>query len=156
MRVLMQKTGSGALIPAGPDAEEELKKLKQGQPVWCDVVRARHTKFHRKMFVLFGVGFDAWEPQPIADGPYAGITPVKNFDQFRKDITKLAGFTDMHVSPDGSVVVEAKSLAYDSMEADEFERLYSAVIDVLLQVVLRDKTGEDLRQWVDRVMRFDG
>lgn len=155
MRALFQKTLAGVLAPADCIAVELLGKLKLGQPVWLDLVRARNTAFHRKYFALLGVGFEAWEPPEIQDGPYAGMVPEKNFDTFRKDITKLAGFVEVRVSVTGEAIVEARSVSFDKMNQDDFERLFSATINVLLRLVLRGKTEAELREWVDAVLRFD-
>ncbi len=154
MRALFAKTVQGTLMPCDPAAQELLTKLKLGQEVWVEIVRARNTPFHRKFFALLGIGFDAWEPPMIEDGPYKGLVPEKDFEVFRKDIVKLAGFVDVFVSADGTAITQAKSVSFDKMEQDEFERLYSATINVLLQLVLRGKTERELRAWVDRILHF--
>ncbi|WP_418131425.1 DUF1367 family protein [Variovorax sp. 278MFTsu5.1] len=152
----MAKTPQGALMPIGPEANELLPKLKIGQQVWVDVVRARNTAFHRKWFSLVGLAFDNWEPPVIESGRFAGFQPEKDFDTFRKDITKLAGFVDVNVSITGHAIVTARSISFDKMEQDEFEKLYSATINVLLRLVFPRKTEAQLRAWVEAVMRYDG
>lgn len=154
MRALFVKTPQGVLAPHDTTAGELLSKLKLGQEVWVEFVRARNTAFHRKFFALLGIAFDAWEPPMIESGPYAGMVPEKDFDIFRHDIVKLAGFVNVHVSIDGSAIVEAKSVSFDKMDQDEFERLYSATINVLLRLVFRNKTERQVREWVEQVMRF--
>ena len=151
----MSKAPQGVLVPFDAAAAEFLQKLKSGQDLWVEVVRARNTAFHRKFFALLGVGFEAWEPPPIESGPYAGIIPEKDFESFRKDVVKLAGFVNVKVSITGEAIVLARSVSFDKMEPDEFERLYSATINVLLKLVLKNKTDAQLRAWVDQIMRFD-
>lgn len=154
-RVLFMKSTSGALVPQDPTAVELMGKLKLGQPVWVDVVRARNTLFHAKWFALLGLAFEAWEPPVVKTGTFAGMQPEKDFDKFRKDLTIQAGFYDVVATLDGRARVEAKSVSFDKMSPDDFERLYSASIDVILKLVMRDKTGPELRAWVDAIMRFD-
>lgn len=154
MRGLFAKTPQGMLMPCDPAAIELLSKLRLGQETWVEVVRARNTQFHKKFFALLGVGFDAWEPPAIEGGPYEGVQPEKDFEVFRKDIVKLAGFVDVHVSVDGTAIVQAKSVSFDKMDQDEFERLYSRAINVLLQLVLRGRSESELRAWVDRILHF--
>jgi len=155
MRALFTKTPAGVLIPADTLATELLTKIKLGQPVWLDLVRARNTAFHRKWFALVGVGFEAWEPPPIETGRWAGFVPEKDFESFRKDITIMAGFYEVGVSITGKAKVTAKSISFDKMSQDEFDRLFSATINVLLRLVLHHKTEDQLREWVEAVMRFD-
>lgn len=154
-RVLMQKLPQGALVPTDAAGVELLAKIKSGSPVWIEVVRARNTPLHRKWFALLGIGYEAWEPPAIESGPYAGIVPEKDFEVFRKDITKLAGFVDVYVSADGSAIVQARSVSFDRMEQDEFDRLFSATINVLLKLVLLRKTEAEVREWVETILRFD-
>lgn len=150
----MTKTPQGALAPADAASLEQLGRLKVGQEVWVDVVRARNTAFHRKWFALVGVGFDAWEPPVAQEGPFAGLQPIKSFDRFRKDLTIQAGYYEVFGTISGEARVEARSISFERMSQDEFERLYSATIDALLRLVLRDKTEGQLRAWVDAVLRF--
>ncbi|MES2946273.1 MAG: DUF1367 family protein [Pseudomonadota bacterium] len=154
-RVLMCKTPQGWLMPTDVAAGELMGKLRMGQDVWVDVVRARSTAFHRKYFALLGIGFEAWEPAKITTGEHAGIRPEKDFESFRKDVVKLCGFVDVNVSLDGSTMVTARSISFERMGADEFERLYSETINILLKFVVRNKSEQQLRDWVDAVMRFD-
>jgi hypothetical protein len=156
VRALFTKTPAGVLIPADVTATELLQKIKLGQPVWLDLVRARNTAFHRKWFALVGVGFEAWEPPAIEHGKWAGFVPEKDFESFRKDVTIMAGFYEVGVSITGKTKVTARSISFDKMSEDEFERLYSNTINVLLRLVLTNKTEAQLREWVDAVMRFDG
>lgn len=154
-RVLMCKTPQGWLMPTDVAASELMGQLKMGQEVWVDVVRARNTAFHRKYFALLGIGFEAWEPSEIGEGDYAGIVPEKDFETFRKDVVKLCGFVDVSVSLDGSAIVTARSISFDKMEPDDFERLYSATINILLKLVIHNKSEKQLRDWVEQVLRFD-
>ena len=52
--------------------------------------------------------------------------------------------------------MEAKSLSFGSMSDDEFQRCYSALIDVILHKVLSGTklTEADLRAHADRVLQF--
>lgn len=155
MRVLMCKTPAGGLAPLGQDATEEVAKLKVGQPVWVDAVRTGNNKLFRKWFVLLDIGFEAFEPPVITSGQFAGITPEKNRERFRKEVLIQAGFYELVATLDGRVRVEAKSVSPDRMPPEEFERLYSATINVLLKLVMRDKTEAQMREWVETILRFD-
>jgi hypothetical protein len=149
--IVLIKSPSGALVPADPQATEFIAKLKMGAGVRAKVVRQNNVKFHRKLFALFNVAFDAWEP---AEKQYKGQVIAKNFDQFRNDITVLAGFYESTITLRGEVRLVAKSLNFASMDQTERERLYEAVIGVVLAKILRSYTRADLDNVVDQVLAF--
>lgn len=128
-----------ALDGLGDDARKAWRKLwgrvvkmDPGEIIQVEMVFSRNPQFHRKFFALLNLGFDAWEPSLQHNGQ-----PVaKNFDQFREDVIILAGFYDQTWNLDGVMTVRAKSMSFASMDDAQFERLYSAVADVLLARVL--------------------
>lgn len=120
-----------------------------------EMVIPRNAKFHRKYFALLNVGFDAWEP-PRQRKTYKGIPVQKNFEQFREDITIAAGFYERTFDLKGRMKLKAKSIAFAKMDDAEFEKVYSAVADVLLEQVLTTYAGRDeLDEIVEKVMRFN-
>jgi hypothetical protein len=149
--ILVTKAQGGILIPVDGESHEYLRKLKLGDVLKVSVTRANNPKFHRKLMALFQVGYEAWEP---GEHTYKGEVIAKNFDQFRNDCTVLAGYFDSAVTLKGEVRLTAKSLSFASMSQDEREKLYSAVIDVLLQRVLRNYTRDDLDNVVNRIVGF--
>ena len=130
-------------------------KVKIGSYVNMEWSKMRNPKFHAKGFSLFTFAFDYWKPV-IADGAtkWAGVEPSKNFDRFRKDLTILAGFYECHHRLDGTFRIEAKSLSFASMEEDEFEKVYNAIIDVILKKVLVDMEKEELDRTVNQLIGF--
>jgi hypothetical protein len=144
------KRPNGSFMPAYPLDAEKAKRFVTGEIVQAKVTKPRNPKFHRKFFALLNVGFDYWTPE----AEYKGRVVEKNMDRFREEVTILAGYYDVVASLGGSVRLKAKSIAFANMEEDEFERLYSAVINVILQKVLTTWTREDLDDVVDQVLRF--
>jgi hypothetical protein len=53
--------------------------------------------------------------------------------------------------------LEPKTISFAGLDEDGFEKLYSEVINVLLQKVLTGTgvTEEKLRRYVDQVLEFD-
>lgn len=140
-----------SLIPVNDEAETALSKVGQGEIVRVPkFTRPRNLSFHRKWFALAKLAFDFWEPAELDDPK--GLTPEKNFDRFRKDLTILAGFYEASYRIDGSVRVEAKSIAFAKMDEDEFEKLYSATIDTARKHILKNFTDEDVRNSVDEML----
>lgn len=136
----LQKRGL-CLVPEDSMGAEELEHIANGETVRCQVTKPQNIAFHRKLFALFNVGYKYWQPAEI-DCKYGA--PEKTFDQFRKDVTILAGFYEIHHRLDGSFRVDAKSISYGKMSKDEKEKLYSNVINVLLQNIFTGYTEQDV------------
>ena len=125
---------------------------KPGDLISFEASFPRNPKFHRKFFALLQVGFEAWEPG--FEATHKGEPVGKDFDRFRKDVTILAGFYTPTFALDGTLELEAKSISFANMDDAEFERVYSAVVDVLLAKVLKNYTRDDLEQAVERILGF--
>lgn len=145
------KTASGVLAPADPQTVAVIQKHKIGQAFKADVRRFRNLPFHRKFFALLNYGFDVWEPSEVT---YKGEIVKKNFKRFREDITILAGYFETSIGIDGAVRISAKSIRFDAMDQDEFDGLFNAVIDVLLDRVFIGQTRGDVENTVNNIMAF--
>ena len=97
--------------------------------------------------------FDYWEPPESSFNEW-GVVPEKNFETFRKEVTKIAGFYVVTHKLNGDVQIEAKSIAWDKMDEDEFEKLYSACVDVILKNVCTQFDGKMLDEIVDQALAF--
>lgn len=129
-------------------------KLEAGEISSVEFVFPRNPRFHRRFFALLQVGFDAWEPNRKRKS-YKGIAMEKNFDQFRKDITILAGYSTQTFDLRGRMILDAKSISFSSMDDIQFEALYQSVITVLLrEVCVHYKDRADLDGVVERVLNF--
>lgn len=149
--IVLTKTASGALVPVDPQAAEYIAKLKVGAGVTATVKRARNVQFHKKLFALLNLAFDAWEPAPAT---YKGEVVGKNFDQFRNDVIVLAGFYEMAVNLRGETRLTAKSISFANMAQDDFDQLYSKVIDVILARILTNYSRDDLDAVVENILQF--
>jgi hypothetical protein len=154
--ITMRKLANGTLAAFDGEAFDYLKKLKVGADVQVRIKRQRNVDFHRKWFALVKLGFDFWEPmaRPL-DVEYRWmkkVTPAKDFERFRKDVTILAGFYTASYRLNGEVRIEARSINFSNMGEDEFERLYSATIDVILEHVLPQMTADEVRKTVEEMV----
>ena len=153
----MLRTLSGQLVPLNDEEAQLLSRVKTGAVVECDIVQKRNPLFHRKFMALAKLGFDIWtEINPITVAHH-GQRVLPNFDRFRKDITILAGFYEPTYNIKGELRLEPRSISFATMEEEEFEQLYSAVIDVLINNVLANSRldAKTLRHHVDQVLAFD-
>ena len=166
MDAFFTKLPNASFIPASEDDAELLTKVKVGETVKLTLTRPRNIKFHRKFFALMNLAYDYWDP-PISaqtDGigttyrdHHHGIdyTVQKDPDRFRKDICILAGYYDATYRLNGDVRLEAKSISFGSMDEDTFEKLYSKVIDVIINRICTQYTSDQLRRQVeDMVLNF--
>lgn len=154
MELTLTRTENG-LVPADRESAEKLRKLKLGATARAKVAQMRNGKFFRKWFALVTVAFDHWEPGELQAPRWEGVTPEKAFDRFRKDLTILAGYYESSYRLDGSVRIEAQSIAWGNMSEEAFETLYGNTINAVLKHVLRTYTRDDLERVVEQVLRFD-
>lgn len=155
MEVLLTKGPGGALVPLDNDEAAKLQRLKAGGVVRADISQMRNGAFFRKWWVLAKYAFDLWS-ETVEPIEYKGQPVLPEFQRFRKDLTILAGYYTPVFSARGDLRLEAKSIAWANMPEDEFERLYSATIDVILRKILSGSsmTEKKLRAHVDNVLRF--
>lgn len=148
----------GALDGFGNDARKawrnlwkRLVSMEPGEIALVDVVVPRNPRFHRKFFALLKIGFDAWDPGLTHDGQ-----PVaKDFEQFREDVTIMAGHYVQTWTLEGEMRLRAKSISFAAMDDEEFERVYSSVADVLLTRVLKGyKDRAELDRVVEHILRM--
>lgn len=155
MEILCSKREDGAFVPFGEEASEASRRFKPGQQVWLSIRIARNNRFHKKFFALLNLVYDIWsEANPTIELPDGGEARI-NFDRWRKDLIILAGYWERIPRIDGSMTVEAQSIAFHAMNEETFEKLYSDVIDTIVQKLLPKRfTAQSLRDAVDQVLEF--
>jgi hypothetical protein len=149
--MILIKMAGDVLVPACENTRDRLSKVAVGQIIRGDYKKARNSQFHRKFWVLLDHAYDCWEPGEMETR--WGI-PAKDPEKFRKELTILAGFYDVVHSIDGTFRLEPKSISFSNMDQDEFERVYSKVVDVILGKILTSYSREDLDEVVDRILRM--
>jgi len=149
------KTANGAFIPATEDDADLARRFKIGSVSRVDLVEMRNGIFFRKWWVLAKLVFDAWSDD-LPYQEYHGTQVLPDFGRFRKDLTIMAGFCRPVWNARMELRLEAESLQWSKMDAERFEKLYSATINAALQKVLNNRglTEQQLREWADRVMDF--
>lgn len=138
------------LLPVCPNAERFVASLKTGYGVKVEVKRARNIRFHNKFFKLLRLGFEHWEPNP--DLRRDGVSVVKDFDAFRENVLILAGHSEAVFNLDGTFVLHAKSIDFESCDDFEMENVYEAVLQVLESRILSQVNYRSRRD-VDFVIR---
>lgn len=136
------------------EADREIaKRLRIGQEVTVEVKTSRNGKFHRKYFALLNLGFEYWETD---DREHKGRAVAKNFERFRKDVAIMAGHYDPVWNLAGEMRLEARSISFANMDDAEFETLYEATIQILINKVLAAKgfTRAEVDRAVESLIRF--
>ena len=153
MEAFFIKKANGSLFPASEEDAELLSKIKLGKTVKLTLTRTRNVKYHRKYFALLNLAFDYWTP-PEKEVPVymRGQQPEKNLDTFRSDITILAGFYDATYRLNGDTKLVAKSISFYNMSEDNFEKLFSATIDVVINRICTQYTEHQLRRQVENLV----
>jgi len=152
MEVVFVKSLMGAL-PGDPQTSDWYEKLKLGEGFHGNYSKMRNIGFHRKFFALLNLAFEYFKPAEIST---KWGKPEKNFKTFRKNVTVLAGYHDLSFKIDGTFTMEAQSIAFGNMDQIDFEKLYSATLDVILKrIPLLGKLGKDeVNKLVNKVLHF--
>lgn len=151
MDIVLMKTPGGTLAPVDQTGIDYIAKLKTGAGVRVKATKYNNVAFHRKLYALLNVAYDAWDPAPVM---HKGEPITKTIEQFREDLTILAGYYESSVRLDGSIRFTAKSWAFGSMDDVEKEKMYSSIINVVLAKILTGSTRADLDDIVENVLRF--
>jgi hypothetical protein len=131
----------GAVVPEDDATLAAVQKFRNGDVIHADFKKARNPRFHRKYFALLNFAYDHWEAEQ-----------EKSFEQFREDLTILAGYYDKRFRLNGDMVLRPRSIKFGNMDDIEFERLYSKTVDVILKHVLTKYTRDDLDRVVDQLI----
>ena len=118
MKILCKNTLTG-LVPLYPSDFDEKRKLRLGQDYEVEVRNPRNVGFHRKFFALLNVGHENTK----MDMP---------FETYRKYVIMKAGYFKAFTTPRGTFY-DAESIAFSAMSQDQFEELYSRVLNVIIK-----------------------
>jgi hypothetical protein len=133
MEVNFIKIAGGVLVPASQLEVKRMERFKNGDVYEIQIKLARNGNFHGKVFAFFNFCFQYWN----AEHNYPFADEATQFDEFRKELTKLAGFKVTVFKLDGTFEIKAKSLSFESMDQEEFERLYVSLIDTVMNTLFQ-------------------
>jgi len=133
------------------EARDWLDSVKLGKAVSVDVSLPRNAGFHRKFFAMLNVAYENNE-WPELDTKWGKVRT--NFEAFRKYVTVKAGHYSVELLPNGQIKAEPKSISWAKMGQEDFENLYSDVLDVILMEFLDNWTSADMERAVERMLNF--
>ena len=141
----------GTFAPADSMSADAMDAMKPNGEYKAVFSQPRNLPFHKKAFTLVKVAFDAWEPE---QREYRGQVVEKNFDNFRDELTILSGFYSATYNYKGDLKLVARSWSFAKMSQDEFDAMYSKLIDVILTKILTGYKKEDLDMQVNKILGF--
>lgn len=118
MKIYLQRTLRG-LIPLDDTDKEKINKIPFDVALEYDVKVPRNIKFHRKYFAMMNLAFENQDE-------------FKNFQIFREAVIIGAGFFDKVQRLHGEEIIVAKSISFANMDNEQFEQLYTACIDTII------------------------
>ncbi len=130
MKAVLIKTDKGlrGSTPVDQDAwakfRRRLETMKPGTWVRMEWARPRNGQHHRKLFALLQL---VAENSETYDTPEKALVAVK----------LVTGHAEPFIDPaTGELMQLPKSIAYDAMDQDEFDRFYELAIDGVLRHIL--------------------
>ncbi len=130
----MIKRAGGLFCPVTDEDLEKTNKFKTNEQYEIDIKLSRNPAFLRKVMVFFRFCFDHWN----GDKVHEFCSEIEQLERFRKDLTILAGFYTQSIRLDGTIRTEAKSLAFASMDEEEFQECYSALINAAMKHIFHN------------------
>ncbi len=155
MEIELKLHSGGKLETINEDGEKFFRASKVGKVFKCKISEIRNYKYHQKLITLFSMMHDILPAPADVEFMDRTITPEHTFDNTRRYLTVKAGYYSVNGYPDGSVRVEAKSISFANMDQDEFENLYSSVINACLKVLPETWDEENLRETANEILRYD-
>jgi len=121
-------------IPATDEDKIKADKVEVGEIVEVRSLDQRSASFHRRFFKMIAVAWDNL-PHEFEDRFPRQLDPP---DEFRYELIKRAGYYMTYTDFKGNTQHVAKSIAFDKMGQEEFEKLSSAVLDVIISWLMPD------------------
>jgi hypothetical protein len=135
MELYCKNTITG-LVPLYPSDFDQKRKLKLGEDYKLAITLPRNLGFHRKFMAMVNIGCE----NSRLNMP---------FDTYRRYMTIKAGYFKAYQTPKG-IYYEALSLSFAAMPQDEFEEVYSKVLDKVIEDI--GATSQDIESMLTEFM----
>lgn len=133
MKAFVRVLPDHKLVAADEDTEKYLNNRKPGDVLSLEIKIARNYENHKRFFSFIKQTFDMQDH-------------FTEIEAYRKWITLQAGYFDTIIEPNGRARLIPQSIAFEKMEEDEFQELFSAAIDVFLRELGAGLTENDVLQ----------
>ena len=132
------------LIPSDKNTEDVLRKFKYGDIISFPKPRKpRFPKHHFKYWALLKLVHEGTAVQDL----------YPTTDHLHKAIKGALGYFSEVKLPDGKVFQVVDSIAFESMDQDEFQKFYNKAVDLIVTQVVPNLNREDLVREVERMVK---
>lgn len=121
----LAKTKQGYFLPETIEDQEIAKGIKPGETIKVKFSKARNPGNHRRFFAMLGLFIDNL-PETVPDRYH-------NPEYLRYETLIGIGHCEWRVSRNGTGYPVPKSIGFDSMDEDEFRKLYGLFVNYLLK-----------------------
>lgn len=126
------KSGNG-LLPVLDDGREIMASIKDGQQVMVNIHSPRNIKHHNLFFSLLKMIVDA--------GAWDGTQ-----ESLRQAVLLQIGYVDVVMKFDGTITYVPKSMKFESMPQEKFNRVFNRALWSISSVLLNMDDWEGLRE----------
>jgi len=143
MVIYVDKKDNG-IIPS-KRFEDQFDKLKNGT-YKAELTQPRDSGYHKKFMAFLNYLYGIKQ-----------CTFDIDFDSFRKEVVRLAGFVEPYRMLNGEMRYPAKSISFAKMDQEELTRLFSKTIDVGLSYFITPDMEDSVRIEAENIiLGFDG
>ena len=143
MKLFLRNTVHG-LVPLYDEDFDEKKKLVIGREYKADIKLARNIMFHRKYFGMLDAAWYLLKEQQRMAFSRGVLSESFGKEAFRKSVQITAGFYEpIYDGKEKRWQKSHKSIAFDHMDETEFEKLYHAVYDTVMDILAANGTKKE-------------
>lgn len=143
MKIFVRCTTHG-LTPLYDEDFEEKKKLIIGKDYKADIKLARNIFFHRKYFGMLDAAWYLLTERQRMFFTQADKGETFGKEAFRRTAQIAAGYFDpIFDLKERRWQKSVRSIAFDKMDETEFEKLYHAVYDVVMDILATNGTSRE-------------
>lgn len=139
------KVGGGRtklLMPSDEASQVILDGCKQGDIVRVQISKPRNPRHHAKYWAMLGIVHEGTAVQDL----------YPTTDKLHQAIKGALGYyTDIKL-PDGKVFQVVDSIAFESMDQDEFQEFYNKAVDLIVTQVVPNLNRDDLVREVESMV----
>lgn len=128
------------LFPVNEDDEEKLKTLIKNDIKKCELKNVRNYQYHKMYFAFLKLLVDNTEK-------------FKDVEEALYYFKYKSGHVDYYkVNED--ILIKPKSISFEAMEEDEFQKFFSKCIDIALKEIVPNFTKMDIVEASNAVVLF--
>ena len=135
-KLFLIKGSDGILHPVDQESEKIIQKWKTGAEYGLEYKLSRNSKFHRMIFAIANMTVEnAPEESPWNGKPAIMLIKAVELDN---------GFAEPQLKLNGEINMIAKSIAFDNMDQDEFDKLYNPLVKECARIL--DISEDEVRR----------